>query len=53
MAVDLYLPNSDLMQEMASSWALQVIVGRSCRAQVRIERAWVILSAGVTEGWVR
>ena len=47
------MPNSAFILAMASSWAFQVIIGRSWRAQVRMERVWVIRSVGVRDGWVR
>ena len=53
MTVYSHLPNSALIKNMASSWALKVIVDRSCRSQVRMERVWVIWSATVRNVWVR
>ena len=49
----LSLTNSALMLAMVSSWELQVIVGRSWRAQVSMERALVIRLAVVRDGWER
>ena len=51
--VALHFPKSDWMLEMASSWALHVMAGRSVRAQERMERAWVMRSERVQNGWVR
>ena len=53
MVVHYHLSNSAFMLAMASSWEFLVIVGRSWRDQVRMERAWVIWLAGVRDGWVR
>ena len=41
------------MQEMMSSWALQVIIDKSWTAQVRMDIVWVIRLAGLRDGWVR
>ena len=51
--VALHFPKSDWMLEMASSWMLYVMSGRSEREHVRMERAWVVRSSRVQDGWVR
>ena len=48
--VALHFTKSAWMLERASSWALHVMEGRSTRAQVIMERAWVMRLAGVRDG---
>ena len=51
--VALHFPKSAWMLEMASSWALYVMAGRSAREQVSTERAWVTWSEGMRDSCVR